>query len=115
MSTEGGTKALVAALSANLAIAVGKFTAFAFTGSSSMLAEAVHSVADSGNQVLLRHTPGRPADADPGFAVSRARRLADAHDVRLTEFTSTLDDPLQALAELTGPTDFAAVYLGLAR
>ncbi|PBC79533.1 phosphoglucose isomerase-like protein [Streptomyces sp. TLI_235] len=65
--------------------------------------------------VLLRHTPGRPADADPGFAVSRARRLADAHDVRLTEFTSTLDDPLQALAELTGPTDFAAVYLGLAR
>ncbi|MEV6211945.1 cation diffusion facilitator family transporter [Kitasatospora sp. NPDC051914] len=53
MSTEGGTKALVAALSANLAIAVGKFTAFAFTGSSSMLAEGVHSVADSGNQVLL--------------------------------------------------------------
>ncbi|GJF35173.1 transporter [Kitasatospora sp. NE20-6] len=53
MSTEGGTRALVAALSANLAIAVGKFTAFAFTGSSSMLAEGVHSVADSGNQVLL--------------------------------------------------------------
>ncbi|GAA1071190.1 MULTISPECIES: SIS domain-containing protein [Kitasatospora] len=65
--------------------------------------------------VLLRHTPGRPEDADPGFAVSRARRLAQAHDVRLTEYTSTLDDPLQALAELTGPTDFAAVYLGLAR
>jgi cation diffusion facilitator family transporter len=53
MSTEGGTKALVAALSANLAIAVGKFTAFAFTASSSMLAEGVHSIADSGNQVLL--------------------------------------------------------------
>ncbi|WP_431678885.1 SIS domain-containing protein [Kitasatospora sp. KL5] len=65
--------------------------------------------------LLLRHTPGRPADADPGFAVARARRLADAHDVRLTEYTSTLDDPLQALAELTGPADFAAVYLGLAR
>jgi len=53
MSTEGGTKAVVAALSANLGIAVTKFAAFALTGASSMLAEAIHSVADSGNQVLL--------------------------------------------------------------
>ena len=53
MSTEGGTKAVVAALAANLGIAVTKFGAFALTGASSMLAEAIHSVADSGNQVLL--------------------------------------------------------------
>jgi cation diffusion facilitator family transporter len=53
MSTEGGTKAVVAALLANLGIAVTKFVAFFLTGFSSMLAEAIHSVADSGNQGLL--------------------------------------------------------------
>src|SRR4051812_11499437 len=53
MSTEGGTKAVVAALLANMGIAVTKFVAFFLTGFSSMLAEAIHSVADSGNQGLL--------------------------------------------------------------
>ncbi|QLQ39405.1 cation diffusion facilitator family transporter [Micromonospora robiginosa] len=53
MSANGGTKAIVAALAANLGIAVTKFIAFLLTGSSSMLAESIHSVADSGNQGLL--------------------------------------------------------------
>jgi cation diffusion facilitator family transporter len=53
MSTEGGTKAVVAALLANSGIALMKFLAFALTGASSMLAEGIHSVADSGNQLLL--------------------------------------------------------------
>ena len=53
MATEGGTKAVVAALLANTGIAVTKFVAFFLTGVSSMLAEAIHSVADAGNQGLL--------------------------------------------------------------
>ncbi|WP_077489231.1 cation diffusion facilitator family transporter [Sinomonas mesophila] len=53
MAAGGGTKAVVAALAANLSIAVMKFIAFILTASSSMLAEAIHSVADSGNQILL--------------------------------------------------------------
>ncbi len=53
MSTEGGTKAVIAAMLANLGIAVTKFIAFLLTGFSSMLAESIHSVADTSNQVLL--------------------------------------------------------------
>lgn len=53
MSAEGGTKAVVAALAANSFIALCKFGGWALTGASSMLAEAIHSVADAGNQALL--------------------------------------------------------------
>ncbi len=53
MSADGGTKAVVAALLANTGIAITKFAAFFLTGISSMLAEAIHSVADAGNQGLL--------------------------------------------------------------
>jgi cation diffusion facilitator family transporter len=53
MSASGGTRAIVAALAANLGIAAAKFVGFLVTGSSSMIAESAHSVADSGNQALL--------------------------------------------------------------
>ena len=63
MSTEGGTRAVIAAMIPNGGIAVTKFVAFALTGSSSMLAESIDSVADSGNQLLLVSRPG--ADTTP--------------------------------------------------
>lgn len=63
MSTEGGVKAIVAALIANVGIAVTKLVAWLLTGSSSMLAESIHSLADSGNQLLLL-LGGRRAQKD---------------------------------------------------
>ncbi|HVL84147.1 MAG TPA: cation diffusion facilitator family transporter [Pseudonocardia sp.] len=53
MAVEGSTRAVVTALFANLGIAIAKFVAYLVTGASSMLAESVHSVADSSNQALL--------------------------------------------------------------
>ncbi|WP_045875351.1 cation diffusion facilitator family transporter [Pseudofrankia sp. DC12] len=79
MSTGGGTKAVLAALAANLGIALAKFVAFLFTRSSSMLAESIHSVADSGNQALLllgQRQSVRPADEDHPFGFGRSRYIA---------------------------------------
>jgi cation diffusion facilitator family transporter len=53
VSTENSPKAIIAALAANLGIAVTKLIAWLLTGASSMLAESIHSIADSGNQGLL--------------------------------------------------------------
>ena len=53
MAAGGGTKSIITAFFANLAIAIAKFLGFLVTGSSSMLAESVHSAADTGNQALL--------------------------------------------------------------
>ena len=74
-----GGRAVMAALLANLGIAVAKFVGFLFTGSSSMLAEAFHSVADSGNQATLI-VGGRVAERAPDhqhpFGHGRARFFA---------------------------------------
>lgn len=78
MSAGGGTKAVIAAGLANLGIALAKFGAFLFTGSSSMLAESIHSVADSSNQGLLlvgQRKAGKPADAEHPFGYGRSRYI----------------------------------------
>jgi cation diffusion facilitator family transporter len=71
-----GSKAVVAALLANLGIAVSKVVGFAITGSASMLAESIHSVADSGNQILLLvggRRSQRLADRQHPFGYGRER------------------------------------------
>jgi cation diffusion facilitator family transporter len=78
MSTGGGTKAIIAALVANIGIAISKFVAFLLTGSSSMLAESVHSVADSGNQGLLLlggKRAARQATPEHPFGYGRERYI----------------------------------------
>jgi cation diffusion facilitator family transporter len=115
----GGARAVLAALGANLAIALTKFIAFAITGSASLLAEAVHSVADSGNQVLLllgRHRAARDETEEHQFGFG-AERYFYAFIVALVLFTvgalfsgyegierivhpGKLDSPVVALAVL---------------
>lgn len=71
-----GSKAVIAALMANAGIAVAKFVGFVITGSASMLAESIHSVADSGNQGLLLlggRRARREADAAHPFGYGRER------------------------------------------
>lgn len=66
MSAGGTTRVVIVALACNLGIAVSKFAAALFTGSSAMLSEAIHSLIDSSNQGLIYHgiqRSQRPADA----------------------------------------------------
>ena len=78
MAPSGSTKAVVVAMLANLGIAVTKFVAWLLTGASAMLAEAVHSVADTSNQALLllggRRAAREPTPDHP-FGYGRVRYL----------------------------------------
>jgi cation diffusion facilitator family transporter len=76
MAGGGERRAVLAALAANLGIAIAKFVGFALTGAASLLAEAIHSVADTSNQGLLllgdRRARREPSDSHP-FGYARER------------------------------------------
>lgn len=74
MSAEGSTKVVLIALACNFGIAVSKFAAAAYTGSSAMLSEAIHSLVDTSNQALLFHgikRAARPADERHPFGYAK--------------------------------------------
>ena len=68
--SSGSKKVIIAALIGNALISVTKFAAAFFTGSSAMLSEGIHSLVDTGNQILLLHgmkQANKPADEDFPF------------------------------------------------
>lgn len=76
MAADGNRRVVIAAFLANVGVAVAKFTGYAFTGAASLLAEAVHSVADSGNQLLLifgGYRARREASEEHPFGYARER------------------------------------------
>jgi len=116
MSTEGSTRAIFAALGANIGIAVTKFIAAAFSGSASMLAEAIHSVADSGNQVLLlvggRRAKRQATPAHP-FGYGRSRYIY-AFMVSIVLFSiGGMFSILEGVNKLSEPHELEMVWLPL--
>jgi cation diffusion facilitator family transporter len=74
MSVHKNKRVIYAALAGNSAIAVTKVTAAIFTGSSAMLSESIHSIVDTGNQMLLLYgmrRASRPADERHPFGYAR--------------------------------------------
>jgi cation diffusion facilitator family transporter len=117
---DGSKKVVVVALAANLAIAAAKFVAAAVTGSPALLAEAFHSLADSGNEVLLRVAQvraARPADAAHPFGHGREAYFWGLIAAVAVFVGGGLLSVRQGIAELINPTEvtsFVAGYVVLA-
>jgi cation diffusion facilitator family transporter len=109
-------RAIIAALMANIGIAVTKFVAAAFSGSASMLAEGIHSVADSGNQILLiigGKRASRVATAAHPFGYGRSRYLY-AFVVSIVLFAvGGLFSINEGLSKLQHPHELEMVWLPL--
>jgi cation diffusion facilitator family transporter len=116
MSATGGGKAILAAFLANLGIAVAKFVAWFFSGSASMLAEGIHSVADSGNQLLLMlggRRARRQADQEHPFGYGRERYVY-AFVVAIILFSvGGLFSLFEGIGKITDPHELDNVWLAV--
>ena len=116
MSTEGSSKAIFAALIANIGIAATKFVAAAISGSASMLAEGIHSFADSGNQVLLvvgGKRSRREASESHPFGYGRQRYIY-AFIVSIVLFSvGGLFSIYEGVSKLSEPHELEAAWLPL--
>jgi cation diffusion facilitator family transporter len=116
MSTEGSTKAILAALGANSGIAVTKFIAAGISGSASMFAEAIHSVADTGNQVLLLlggKRAKRQATPTHPFGFGRSRYIY-AFMVSIVLFSvGGMFSILEGVEKLTHPHELTDAWIPL--
>ncbi|HEV3449797.1 MAG TPA: cation diffusion facilitator family transporter [Acidimicrobiia bacterium] len=114
---EASRRAVLAALLANLGIAVAKFAAFALTGATALLAEAIHSVADSGNEALLalggRRSRREPTAEHP-FGYARERYFY-AFVVALVLFSlGSLFAIYEGVDRLAHPSDVGSPVVGFA-
>lgn len=116
MSAGGGAKAIIAALGANAGIAAAKFVGFVFTGSSSMLAEAVHSLVDTSNQGLLllgRRQSRRRANLEHPFGFGR-ERFFYAFIVALLLFTlGAIFAVYEGIEKITNPHPLDSPVVGV--
>lgn len=117
MSASGGSKAIIAAFLANMGIAIAKFIAWFLSGSASMLAEAIHSVADSGNQLLLLlggRKARKEADAEHPFGYGRERYVY-AFVVAIILFSvGGLFSIYEGVDKLTHPHELENVWIPIA-
>ena len=116
MSTEGSTRAIIAALCANVGIAITKFIAAAISGSASMFAEGIHSVADSGNQILLivgGKRAKREASETHPFGYGRSRYIY-AFMVSIVLFSiGGMFSIIEGLSKLSEPHEIEQAWLPL--
>ncbi len=116
MSASGGGKAIIAAFLANMGIALAKFVAWFLSGSASMLAEAIHSVADSGNQLLLLlggRKAKKRADSEHPFGYGRERYVY-AFVVSIILFSvGGLFSIYEGIDKLTHPHELENVWIPL--
>ncbi len=109
-------RAIIAALLANIGIAITKFIAAAFSGSASMFAEGIHSVADSGNQILLiigGKRAKRGATAAHQFGYGRSRYLYACMVSTVLFSVGGLFSILEGIEKLQHPHELEMVWLPL--